>query len=159
MRSSIFALRAEPKPPAGAGRSVPLAESGPAPESPRRYLPRRGVVGGGGMGSGGVGWGRVGSGGVGWGRVGLGGVGWGRVGRGDSVFFLSEAVSKAGPQRVHLCKGLSKKVQQRANGCERGLVCVNPESIDNHNCFVEAGFGVTEHCKGTGLMLCLPGSS
>ncbi|CAJ1401882.1 unnamed protein product [Effrenium voratum] len=41
----------------------------------------------------------------------------------------SKAVSKAGPQRVHLC-----------------LVCVNPESIDNHNCFVEAAADKAQQC-------------
>ncbi|CAE8602611.1 unnamed protein product, partial [Polarella glacialis] len=37
----------------------------------------------------------------------------------------------AGPARVHLC-----------------LVCVNPESVENHNCFVEAAAELAKTCPG-----------
>jgi len=41
----------------------------------------------------------------------------------------AKATSRSRPHRVHLC-----------------LVCVNPESIDNHNCFVEAAASKVQSC-------------
>lgn len=69
------------------------------------------------------------------------------------VWQEAKATSRSRPHRVHLCRDPTLKVlvpcwktptnylsDKRIRFLTWGLVCVNPESIDNHNCFVEASF-------------------